>query len=258
MDTVRGIGAADRDFNGVRSARQVTIKDSDGVDSKFIELISNATNQQNEVSEADRRSNHDIQIELQKRLYNDYGYLYERKAGEFHDGIQNDFVDDDLVIDRFKFLKAYWAFKGEPAAARRTSEKVSFKEDTFFRLLRDVNAYHEMFFAYLMFTEMEHLEAGFKKRSDSTDAYGYGLLYGKWAVVASIGLSKPTIKAGSTELFQQAKDLVAEKLNEWKAFDQFAEQKRADTKYFKSGRKNFELYYKIDLLEEDLREFFLR
>ncbi len=234
------------------------IKGSKGVDSKFIELISNATNQQNEVSEADRRSNHDIQIELQKRLYNDYGYLYERKAGEFHDGIQNGFVDRKLVIDRFKFIKAYWAFKGEPAAARRTSEKVVFKEETFYRILHDVSGYHEMFFSYLMFSEMEHLESGFKKKSDSTDTYGYGLLYGKWAVVDSIGLSKPTIKFASKEIFQQAKDLVADKLRNWKAFDEFAELKRTDTKYFKSGRKNFELYYKVDLLEEDLKEFFLR
>ena len=234
------------------------IKGSKGVDSKFIELISNATNQQNEVSEADRRSNHDIQIELQKRLYNDYGYLYERKAGEFHDGIQNGFVDRKLVIDRFKFIKAYWAFKGEPAAARRTSEKVVFKEETFYRILHDVTGYHEMFFSYLMFSEMEHLEAGFKKKSDSTDIYGYGLLYGKWAVVASIGLSKPTIKLASKEIFEQAKEIVADKLKNWKAFDEFAELKRADTKYFKLGRKNFELYYKVDLLGEDLREFFLR
>jgi hypothetical protein len=59
-------------------------------------------------------------------------------------------------------------------------------------------------------------------------------------------------------MFQQAKDLVAERLKSWKTFDEFAESKRADTKYFKSGRKNFELYYKVDLLEEDLREFFLQ
>jgi len=115
-----------------------------------------------------------------------------------------------------------------------------------------------MFFAYLMFTEMERLEAGFKKKSDSTDVYGFGLLYGKWAVVASVGLSKPDIKSGSRELLEQAKALVAERLKHWKAFDEFAETKRIDTKYFKSGRKNFELYYKIDLLEEDLREFFLQ
>jgi hypothetical protein len=234
------------------------IRDSEGVDSKFIELISNATNQQNEVSEADRRSNHDIQIELQKRLYNDYGYLYERKAGEFHDGIQNGFVDKELVIDRFKFIKAYWAFKGEPAAARRTSEKITFKEDTFYGILHDVNAHSEMFFSYLMFMELESLEKGFKKKSDSVGVYGYALLYGKWAVVASIGLSKPAIKSGSSEIFSQAADLVAKRLQEWKVFDTFAESKRADSKYFKDGRKNFELYYKIDLLEEDIKEFFLR
>jgi len=234
------------------------LKDSEGVDSKFIELISNATNQQNEVSEADRRSNHDIQIELQRKLYNEYGYLYERKAGEFHDGIRGGFVNPALVVDRFKFIKAYWAFKGEPAAARRTSEKNTFKEDTFCRILRDLSAYQEMFFSYLLFSEMEKLESQHKKKSDTPELYGYGLLYGKWAVVASIGLTKPRIASGSTEIFQQAKDLLMDRLSGWKAFDSFAVQKRAATPYFKSERKNFELYYKVDLLEEDLREFFLQ
>jgi hypothetical protein len=37
------------------------------IDIKFIELISNATNQQNEVSEADRRSNH--KFKLHYRIY---------------------------------------------------------------------------------------------------------------------------------------------------------------------------------------------
>jgi hypothetical protein len=109
-----------------------------------------------------------------------------------------------------------------------------------------------------MFREMERVEGSFKKKSDSTDAYGYGLLYGKWAVVASVGLLNPSIKRASTEIFQQAKEFVADRLMIWKKFDAFAESKRADTKYFKSGRNNFELYYKVDLLEDDLKEFFLQ
>ncbi|HEV7644781.1 MAG TPA: AIPR family protein [Pyrinomonadaceae bacterium] len=234
------------------------IKDPDTPNSKFIDLISNATNQQNEVSEADRRSNHDIQIELQKKLYNDYGYLYERKAGEYHDGINNNFVNRALVVDRLKFIKAYWAFKGHPASARRTSEKVVFKEEVFYKILHDVKSYHDMFFAYLLFMELERLDAGFKKKSDSTTTFGYGLLYGKWAVVCAIGLSVPLIKSSSDAIFQQAKILVAEKLNDWRKFDRFAQKKNAKTKYFIDDRNNFELYYKVDLLEDDLREFFLQ
>ena len=230
---------------------------SEGVDAKFIELISNATNQQNEVSEADRRSNHDIQIELQRHLYDDYGYLYERKTGEFHDGIQNGFISKNLVVDRFKFLKAYWAFIGEPAAARRTSEKVSFKEEMFYRILHDTSRYHEMFFSFLMFHEMEELEETFSKKSDSIETYGYGLMYGKWAIIASIGFSKPSIERKAPEIFRQAKEQVNQKLSIWKSFDEYASSKRKETKYFKP-RPNFELYYKVALLEEDLREFFLK
>jgi hypothetical protein len=234
------------------------IKSSTITDTKFIDLISNATNQQNEVSEADRRSNHDVQIDLQKKLYNEYGYLYERKAGEYHDGIENGFVNKALVIDRLKFIKAYWAYKGSPAAARRTSEKAVFKEETFYKILHDVDSYHEMFFAYLLFMEMERLDGTFKKKSDSTDRFGYALLYGKWAVVASIGLLKPAIKNSSILIFDQAKHYVGEALKDWRKFDSFAETKRLDTKYFADDRNNFELYYKVDLLEEDLQEYFLQ
>ena len=64
---------------------------------EFIELISNATNQQNEVSEADRRANHEIQVLLQSKIYSDYGYFYERKAGEFHDGLIDGLIDRKYV-----------------------------------------------------------------------------------------------------------------------------------------------------------------
>jgi hypothetical protein len=86
-----------------------------------------------------------------------------------------------------------------------------------------------------LFDELEKIEFGFKKKSDSIDSYGYALLYGKWAVVASIGISKPIIKARSTDIYQQAKDAVIEKLGKWKAFDKFAESKREETNS-KSGR----------------------
>lgn len=224
----------------------------------FIELISNATNQQNEVSEADRRSNHDIQVALQKQIYSHYGYFYERKAGEFHDGINGGIIDEDLVIDRLTFIKAYLAYLGEPAAARRTSEKSLFREGMFYRILKNMDKFIEMFFAYILFNEMQKLERTFGKKSDSTKSYGYSLLYGKWAVVASIGITKPNIKSDSTEIFAQATETVRDRLSTWSQFDDFVRTKRSGTKYFAEGTSNYELYYKVNMLDEDVREYFLK
>lgn len=56
---------------------------------KLIEAISKATNQQTAVSEADRRSNDKIQIELQELIFKEYGLFYQRKAGEYGEGLRN-------------------------------------------------------------------------------------------------------------------------------------------------------------------------
>ena len=234
------------------------ISETDSVDPKFIELISNATNQQNEVSEADRRSNHDIQISIQQKIYLEYGYFYERKTGEFYDGIKDGIIDKNLVINRLTFIKAYWAFLGEPAAARRTSEKLLFKEDKFYSLLHSTENYHEMFFAFLLFNKMEQIEKQFKSKFDSMEKYGHSLLYGKWAVIASIGITKPVVNKNKNAIFIQAENAVHEKLKIWKSFDDFIREKNKDTKYFKPGKSNYELYYKINKLDDDVKEFFLR
>ncbi len=234
------------------------ISETEHVDLNFIELISSATNQQNEVSEADRRSNHDIQISIQQKIYLDYGYYYERKTGEFYDGIKDSIIDKNLVINRLTFIKAYWAFLGEPAAARRTSEKILFKEDKFYSLLHSTEKYYEMFFAYLLFNKMEQIEKEFQSKFDSMEQYGYSLLYGKWAVIASIGILKPFVNKDKKEIFKQAKNALYERLHVWKSFDDFIKEKNKDTKYFKPGKSNYELYYKINKLDDDVKEFFLR
>lgn len=234
------------------------IEDGSTVDHKFIELISNATNQQNEVSEADRRSNHVIQIELQKNIYDQYGFLYERKTGEFHDGITNNIVPNDQIINRLDFIKAYYAYGGDAAAARRTSEDVLFQEDNFYKILNNVSKCKEMFFSYIIFRELERIERDFIKKNDSIAKYGYSLMYGKWAVIASIGITKPIIPDKYEELLQFAKDTIATQLAKWKEFDAFIKAKRKTTKYFAEGRNNIELYYKISMIDDDIKEFFLK
>lgn len=228
------------------------------IDFKFIELISNATNQQNEVSEADRRSNHKIQIALQEFIFDNYGYLYERKTGEFYDGISTGIIDPDLIIKRLDFIKAYIAYQGEPATGRRISEDTAFQEDYFYKVLNDQTKYGEMFFAYLLFKALYDKENEFKRKTDSIEKYGYSLMYGKWAVIASIALLNEDVSKSVTELAELAQNLVEEKLAKWKEFDDFIVKKNAATKYFKDKTRNYELYYKVNILDSDIKEFFLK
>ena len=234
------------------------VSDSNTINTDFIESISIATNQQNEVSEADRRSNHEVQIELQRKIYNDYGYFYERKSGEFHDGIGDGIIDKSYIVNRLALIKAYKAYLGEPAAARRTSETILFREDAFNRVLGNIDNYREMFFSYLLFNKLENIEATFSNKIDTVEKFGYSLLYGKWAVVASIGIMKPTIKTKYNDIFQQASERIEHRLLSWTKFDEFIRKKRSNTKYFQEGKYRFELFYKVNLLDEDVKEFFLK
>ncbi len=235
------------------------IDTSNAIDPKFIELISNATNQQNEVSEGDRRSNHIIQLELQKLFFNKFGYFYERKTGEFTEGKKNEIIRGDYIIDRFDFIKAYLAYLGESAAARRISEQDIFQEDSFYKILNDMNKHIAMFFAFLIFSKLQLKEKTFKKKSDSIDILGYSLMYGKWAVIASIGILNLNLPDNLNKLDELADQQITERLNRWKSFDKFIKEKNYGSKYFtKSGNSNYELYYKINSIDHDIREYFLQ
>ena len=115
-----------------------------------------------------------------------------------------------------------------------------------------------MFFSFLLFNKMEQIEKNFSNKFESVEHYGHSLLYGKWAVVSSIGIMNHIIEKDKKLIFKQAEDAVNERLGIWKSFDEFIQQKNKDTKYFKPGKSNFELYYKINKLDEDIKEFFLK
>ena len=85
---------------------------------RLIEAISKATNQQTAVNEADRRSNDKIQIELQQEIFNSYGYFYQRKAGEFGEGLKNKYIERKQIIDREALLRIALAIDGNPSQAR--------------------------------------------------------------------------------------------------------------------------------------------
>jgi hypothetical protein len=79
----------------------------------LIEAISSATNLQTTVISADRFSNESVNLELQKILFDKYGLLYERKRGEFEDGLHNGYIRRELIVERNLFFRLLFAANGD-------------------------------------------------------------------------------------------------------------------------------------------------
>lgn len=116
---------------------------------ELIEEISTATNQQTPVINADRFSNEKIQLTIQKVLFDRYGLLYERKRGEFGDGVYNSYIDNSRLLERNLFFRNYFAANGNIALSRQKKLflKQKFTEDT----LLETDKLDRFYFGYLSF-----------------------------------------------------------------------------------------------------------
>lgn len=84
----------------------------------LIEKISNATNHQTPVGPSDRLSNMEEQVYLQRRLYNEFGVLYERKRGEYSDGITKGYINESDIINRSLFIKIYYVLLNKISSSK--------------------------------------------------------------------------------------------------------------------------------------------
>lgn len=232
----------------------------------LIENISRATNQQTAVDDADRRSNDKIQIELQKRIFEEFGYFYERKRGEFYDGLNNHYIDKSKIIDRSLFLRICYAISDKPSQARRNSDKVLFKKDSFDQILNDVSKTNIFVFGYLCYKNLETIQKKFSRSSNRYGLinYGHGLRYGKMAIINAITyiLDEEITKKNIEEFANKYINLV---LPLWTAFESFIMQQEYNKDYFNSylddnGNEMFEInyngYYKGRNVNKDVKSFF--
>lgn len=91
-----------------------TSTDTKGDDKlKLIDAVSAATNLQTTVINADRYSNEPPNLVLQKTIFERYGVLYERKRGEFSDGIHKGYIQPVQVIERNLFFRVLFAANGD-------------------------------------------------------------------------------------------------------------------------------------------------
>lgn len=235
----------------------------------LIEQISKATNNQTQVTEADRRSNEKVQIELQENIYNEFGYFYERKKGEFGDGIRSKYIDRSQLIDREVFLRVCLTINGSTAQSRRGSQKQIFKKETFSEILKDPSLYKKYFYGYVVLQNMNRIQKQFDKDENNkfgVAQYANGLRYGKMAVINVVSDSfKKNYK--SLEEFNNLAEVEALKiLNQWAGFESYIKGKKANNKYFRevidpetgitSLEVNFDNYYKGRTINTDLNSFF--
>ncbi len=118
---------------------------------KLIEEISTATNQQTQVQYEDRFSNDIIHSNIQKILFERYNLLYEKKTGEFGDGIHNGYINKSKIVERNLFLSLYYSSNGflRKAIYSKLFSDPGFTEEE----LTDYEKFDKAYFAYLCFAK---------------------------------------------------------------------------------------------------------
>jgi len=234
---------------------------------QLIEAISKATNQQTAVSEADRRSNDKVQIELQKNIFSTFGYFYERKRGEFLDGLEQGYIDNGKIISRNLVLRVSCALKGRASEARRQSEKKLFEKSSFDTLLDDSTDYRGIMFGILCLEHLNSLERNLALSTQDrygTAKYGYGLRYGKYAIVTAVCKTRPP-SSPINEFEGSVKAETEKVLSKWTQFESQVMREPHNSAYFwrtkdpETGEEtafaDFDGYYKGRTANQDLRSF---
>ena len=87
--------------------------------------------------------------------------LYERKRGEFGDGIHNGYIQQDKVIERNLFFRIYYAANGD---INKSTEKKLFLRQTFTEdSLQDTEKLDNFYFGYLCFKKLFKAKNAYQK-----------------------------------------------------------------------------------------------
>ena len=222
---------------------------------KLIEDISIATNQQSPVTEADRRANDKVQVELQKLIFEEFGLYYERKRGEYGDGLRKGYIDRSKIIDRELFLRMCLSAQNNPGVARRSGQGVLFIKNTFDGILPNSSSFRKFVFAFKVYEKIPQIVGSF----------GNAINYGRYAVTSVVTRNfNNTIKTGSfDEIIKENLETI---LPKWSDFESFARNQAHNVNFFRkifdkaTGQQivetNWNGYYKGSSLAKDLISYF--
>lgn len=215
----------------------------------LISAISKASNSQTKIEEADRRSGDDIQIRLQEELFKECGVYYERKKGEFGDGIRDGYIDASELIDRKIIIRLALAANYQSGSIR-SGVLQYFKEGQLETLLKikdaEKYAYGSEVLKVLELTRKKKpLVKGDKYHSND---YGQALRHGINAVLAvciNKGFSKGAVPNA----------IVGAALGAWKDFELWASKQSSNGSYLVGEIFDSESYYRGTTVDADLKAY---
>jgi hypothetical protein len=215
----------------------------------LIESISKASNSQTKIEESDRRSNDPVQLRLQEEFFEECGLYYERKRGEFSDGLHNGYLPADLIVNRERLVRVALSCDYRVNQARSSVSRF-FKGSALAALLKvgDTGKYA---YGYEVFTLLDKKRKQKPKvRGDRyhTNSYGQALRYGQYAVVAVCANRGPSKDLTET----QALDSI---LMQWMKFESWAEKLQSNSGYKSGASFDYVNYYKGSTINADLRRY---
>ena len=246
--------ATDKEKKEANKSEEIRSNLKDAYNS-FVGMISDSTNLQTKIEEADRRANLLIQREMQKRIFDYYGLLYERKKGEFEEAIHNKIISNDQVIKRDTFVRCIWAAKGDCSKAMSDSKTELFSEENFNNSINSELNMPIAVYSYIIYTLVCQKEVKNKHAKDVVG--GNGTRYGKYALVSAISmLSKDLVdeKKDLKELMKIAEKSLDIMINKWEDFENYVCNLNTNDNYFNKER-NFYNYYKSQNVKKDVKEY---
>jgi hypothetical protein len=211
--------------------------------------ISKASNFQSKVDDSDRRSNDAIQVELQDRVFVEYGLYYERKRGEFSDGIHYGYLPSDLVINREQLVRISLACEYRASQARSNVKKF-FTESELPKTLK-ISEVPKYIFGWEALKDLEKQRRSKPKYEGDryhTRVFGQALRYGPYAVIAVCANRARAAGLNAPEALKAT-------LGEWKKFERWAKRLPSNRAYKSGNSFGFVNYYKGSTVDTDLQRY---
>lgn len=218
---------------------------------KIIEKVSQATNRQNPIDDADRKANDQSQIDFQKFTYENYGLYYERKRGEFGDGITQKYINRDDLIKRDDLIRCCLAQDIKPGEARRANKKYLFSSPIIDTYMSLGDAFDSYVIAYRLYIHLKEIEKELRTSTNkyAENKYGSALRYGKFAVISAVFAYDDSLTKDTPS---KTLSLV---LDNWKGFEKQVIESKENQNFF-SKDKNMLNYYKSTSVNSQVKKYF--
>lgn len=208
---------------------------------EIIKEISNATNNQSKIDDSDKVSNESIQIELQKLIFDNFGYFYERKKWEFYDWVKSWYISKDQIIEREPFLRVCYAINS-PTSSKTLSKTFIFDIDNINDFLINVrNEIYKYIYWYEIYKKLNKIKSNLTK-------YWNWIKYWKYAITYVV--VNKFIKSKKEYLDNDLDKFINDILSKWLVFEKNLEEKLWEIDYYwiyrtKDVEKEINTYFDI-------------